>query len=493
MATSYTLPAVVYTGNNSTVTAYTIPFPFLEPEYVFAAVTTGATTTELDPSAITVTQDEDEQGGTLVTATAVADTSTITIFRRTDRIQPLEFPAAGAFPAESHERALDRLTHITQELNNAVLGLQGDAEALEVPTAGGAQDLEDTAFFTSDGTRALAAPTRQGQLAVELNTKTLKFGLAAVVGSWSSMRLRNPQENVTSTTPTIDMLDDAMTRIAMSGDTTIAVTNYSIGGSCSILLTNSTGVSRTVTWPVGMNWEGGSAPTTVADGEWLWVDLHVILSVTSPIYIYARFFRSDGGATSVSLAYKTTSATSFAIGTGSKAFTVDADLDYVAGDWVSIVSRADPTVDYMIGQVTAYTGTTLTATVSVTGGSGTKTDWDINLGGRPGTAGTAGAAADNSILVLIEAPTAKTYTLCQYVTTGGTIQNLIAKLSSGTCTVAIKINGTDVTGLAAVAVTSTESITAATAANTVVAGDTITAVVSAVAAPADLALVVEIS
>jgi hypothetical protein len=490
MATSYTLPAVVYNGNNSTVTPYTIPFPFLEIEYVYAAVTTGAVTTELDPSAITVTQDADEQGGTLVTAVAVAVTDTITIFRRTDRIQPLEFPAAGAFPAESHERALDRLTHIVQELNNAVLDLQGNPEYIEVPSDGGERDLEDTRWFISEAARGAATPERIGQLSVTQLNPVLKFGTSVAMGAWTAVREKVPIFQHTGTTVDIVFGDNALDYLALTGDTTFTFSSIAAGDQVLlVLLADST--LRNLTWPASIKWEGGSAPTTIAPNQWLVVELASTGAGAS--FIYARFARSDGGATSVSLAYKTTSASSFAIGTGSKAFTVDADLDYVAGDWVSIVSRAAPTVDYMIGQVTAYTGTTLTVNVTVIGGSGTKTDWDVNLAGQPGTAGAAGAAADNSILALIEAPTAKTYTLCQYATTAGTIENLIAKLSSGTCTVAVKINGTDVTGLAAVAVTSAESITAATAARTIAVGDTITAVVSSVSSPADLALVVEIS
>lgn len=490
MATTYTLPAVVYAGNNSTVTAYTIPFPFLEPEYVYAAVTTGGVTTELDPTEYTVTQDADEQGGTLVTDVAVPATSTITIFRRTDRIQPVEYPSAGAFPADSHERALDRLTHIVQELNNAILGLQGDPENIEVPTSGGEQDLIDTAYFLSEASRAAATPTRTGQLSITTLNPVLKFGITTAVGAWQSIRFKTPAYQHTGTTVDIPFGDSHIDYLELTGDTTFTFSSRTAGDEVNLIIKGD-GTLRNLTWPASVNWEGGSAPTTVDAGEWL--NVHLSCMGASLNQVYARFFRSEGGATSVSLTYLTTSSTSFAIGTGSKAFTVDADLDYVAGDWVSIVSRANPTVDYMIGQVTAYTGTTLTVNVTVTGGSGTKTDWDINLTGRPGTAGTAGAAADNSILAFIEAPTAKTYTICQHATTTGTIQNLIAKLASGTCTLAVKINGVDVTGLAAVAVTSTESTTAATAANSVAVGDTITVVASSISSPADLSFVVEIA
>lgn len=87
----------------------------------------------------------------------------------------------------------------------------------------------------------------------------------------------------------------------------------------------------------------------------------------------------------------------------------------------------------------------------------------------------------------IEVPASKTYTIDEYAATAGTINSLAIKLASGTCTVAVKINGTNVTGLSAVAVTSTQSVTAATAANTFTAGQRITMVVTVPSAAADLA------
>lgn len=50
--------------------------------------------------------------------------------------------------------------------------------------------------------------------------------------------------------------------------------------------------------------------------------------------------------------------------------------------------------------------------------------------------------------------------------------------TSGSCTVAIKINGTNVTGLSAVACSTTESETTATAANHVATGDEVSMVIS---------------
>lgn len=58
--------------------------------------------------------------------------------------------------------------------------------------------------------------------------------------------------------------------------------------------------------------------------------------------------------------------------------------------------------------------------------------------------------------------------------------------TSGTCTFVVKINGTAVTGLSAVAATSTSQDVAATAANTVAIGDTVTVEYSAASSPVNL-------
>jgi tail fiber protein/uncharacterized protein DUF5907 len=85
-----------------------------------------------------------------------------------------------------------------------------------------------------------------------------------------------------------------------------------------------------------------------------------------------------------------TSTTSLAIGTGSKVFTTQAGLFFNPGTWVLAVSDAD-VANYMHGQVTAYSGTTLTVNVTNVGGSGTLADWTITVSGTRGAIGATGA------------------------------------------------------------------------------------------------------
>lgn len=109
-----------------------------------------------------------------------------------------------------------------------------------------------------------------------------------------------------------------------------------------------------------------------------------------------------------------------------------------------------------------------------------------------GALDTLGARAIDQISGLIEVPTAKTYVLNQKAAFAYTIQSFNVVTSSGTITAALKINGTNVTGCNAISVTSANSANTCTAANAVVAGDTLTLVTTSNSSGADLAYSVKL-
>lgn len=73
-----------------------------------------------------------------------------------------------------------------------------------------------------------------------------------------------------------------------------------------------------------------------------------------------------------------TSASSVAIGTGSKTFTVSASKSFVGGMYLVIADTAAPSTNSMLAQVESYSGTTLVVTSISFSGSGTKTAWKIS-------------------------------------------------------------------------------------------------------------------
>lgn len=99
---------------------------------------------------------------------------------------------------------------------------------------------------------------------------------------------------------------------------------------------------------------------------------------------------SATAAASAVLGFQDTSSSSVAIGTGAKTFTVSAGKLFAVGQELMIASAAN-VANYMHGQVTGYSGTTLNVTVTDIGGSGTKADWVISVSGTQGPTGATGA------------------------------------------------------------------------------------------------------
>src|SRR6266849_9257349 len=81
-----------------------------------------------------------------------------------------------------------------------------------------------------------------------------------------------------------------------------------------------------------------------------------------------------------------TSTTSLAIGTGSKTLTIPPGKAFQVNQWVLIQETSNST-NQMLGQITAYSGTSLTLNVTNTGGSGTHADWTIVLTNSSAAAG----------------------------------------------------------------------------------------------------------
>lgn len=89
-------------------------------------------------------------------------------------------------------------------------------------------------------------------------------------------------------------------------------------------------------------------------------------------------------AASQAAALSGTSTSSVAVGIGSKSFTTQSGKQWAVGSWVLITDSADPANRWLHGQITTYTGTSLTVNVGAVNGSGTGTAWDIRISGPQG-------------------------------------------------------------------------------------------------------------
>lgn len=102
------------------------------------------------------------------------------------------------------------------------------------------------------------------------------------------------------------------------------------------------------------------------------------------------------------------SATSLTIGTGSKVFTTVFNLAYAPGTRLRAASAANA-ANFMEGDVTSVSGSTLTLNVDATGGSGTLADWQIGLANSPTPTPNPGCVTGGTI-----SPDRTKVVLCNY-------------------------------------------------------------------------------
>lgn len=109
-------------GNNSTTTAYVVPFSFALPTdlSVLRTDAAGITYTLNYGTDYSVTQNPDQSGGNVFTLIPWAATNTITISRVVPITQLLTLQPGAKEPAAAITAALDKLTYITQQISRSV-------------------------------------------------------------------------------------------------------------------------------------------------------------------------------------------------------------------------------------------------------------------------------------------------------------------------------------------------------------------------------------
>jgi hypothetical protein len=118
------------------------------------------------------------------------------------------------------------------------------------------------------------------------------------------------------------------------------------------------------------------------------------LSAAQLAYNAATSEQNAQNAAALAASYGTslgaTSTTSATISTGSLILAVQANKQFMAGQWVIVVNAANP-ADWMAGPVTSYDDvSSLVVNVEAVGGSGTFANWNIGLSGVLGPQGVQG-------------------------------------------------------------------------------------------------------
>lgn len=209
-----------YAGNNSTVTPYVVPFVFLANEDVVIVTRSvaGVEVTLVAGTDYTLTgAGTNPPTGSFTTAVAVPVNSEVVVYRRGAITQSASYIEADEFPADSHERALDKLTLLVQENRDAlnltfrlsdssdpITGLTPVVNSLLGLSAGGlpvfmtasevltwvnlVQTLGNfpTKTWLDAAARATAVPDFVGQIGIQRDTFALYMGTALSAGSWTT-------------------------------------------------------------------------------------------------------------------------------------------------------------------------------------------------------------------------------------------------------------------------------------------------------------------
>lgn len=113
-------PKNTFVGDGAEDT-FAFTFRILDNAHLFVEVD-GASQTEITDYTI---ENLTELGGDVVFVAAPANNADILIFRDTTEDQQTDYNPFDAFPAETHERALDKLTMIDQEQTESIAGISG--------------------------------------------------------------------------------------------------------------------------------------------------------------------------------------------------------------------------------------------------------------------------------------------------------------------------------------------------------------------------------
>lgn len=273
---------IQYTGNGSTVTAYTVPFYFLANADIIVVLTTaaGVETTLTETTHYVLTGAGVSSGGSLTTVSAYDNTHTITIYREPQQTQSAEFQATGALPAATLTRGLDKLTMLVQSLSRKVARTlrlndkagevtafeEGDREStvvgfdsagdgklydtaalLSLLSLSGSVTGASTAYWADDGERALKVPDFTGQLGLQLDTSAIYRSTGTSAGNWT-------QFNFTGLAGTlaIGQVSDALLTYAKLQN--ISTTQRLLGRN-----TAGAGVAEEVTLSQLLDWIGSAA------------------------------------------------------------------------------------------------------------------------------------------------------------------------------------------------------------------------------------------
>lgn len=373
MTISSSQASETFIGNGAT---NTFDFTFVgdSTSYITVMLTVSGTTVTLDPSSYTIVLNPPATGqlwgvgGTLtypLSGSPIANGSIITITRTLPLTQTTSISNQGAFYPQVIERALDTLEMQVQQVNQRTGQFRG------VWASGIDYFFGDLVIDGANGN-----DTQNYYYCVIANTSTV-WATDLANGDW---QLAIDIQSIETLVAEAEAAEAAAASSATAASASAGSAATSASNASSSASSASTSATNAASSASSASASATSASTSATNSA---------NSATASASSATASAASAASAAAYALALTGTSTTSTAIGTGAKTFTTQASKQFIVGQYLVIASNAN-NANYMHGQVTSYSGTTLVMNITDIGGSGTFADWQISISGTQGPTGPTG-------------------------------------------------------------------------------------------------------
>lgn len=395
MTVSSALSNQTFSGNG-TQTAFPFNIVNYNSIYAFAVMYTDADgiSALLPPASYTLTINSPATGqtwgigGTLTVSPAIANGTTLTIQRIIPFLQTSSLSNQGTLYQQTIETIVDTICMQLQQIAARTGQWRGVWQTSTQYNYGdivqdGANGANTGNYYFCTNTNLSgywATDLANGYWVVYLNiqqvsgyaTDAAASASAAAVGASTAISEANAATIAAGNALTYSNAAStaATTATTEAGIATTQATNASVSAA-----TAST-AATTATTQAGIATSAATTATTQATAA----TTEAVIATTQAAAAAASAMAAAGTITA-------TSTTSNTIGTGSFTFTTQANKNFFPGQFIVAASNANG-ANYIHGQVTSYSGTTLVMTESDNGGSGTHADWNISASGPQGASGS---------------------------------------------------------------------------------------------------------
>lgn len=324
------------TSGNGTTTVFSFNFPIFvkgDIKVVLIDTVTSVETTQVLDVDYTVAINTSTEGGTITMTVAPAADEDVLRYRDIEYTQPSQFPAETNFPEERIESMGDRAAMLINQLREAV------SRALKLPVSSTLSEL--------------TVPT-------PVAGRGLKWNATA--------------DGLENTTADIDTSVAAAQAAQLAAET-----------AASNAATSETNAATSETNAATSGTNAATSETNAATSE-----TNAGLSAVAAQTAQGLAEDARDLAQTYAEALTATSTTSNTIGTGDKTFSIAAGKQFQTGMYMLIVDAGN-SANWMFGQVSSYSGSSITVTVTVVGGSGTSSSWQLFISGVRGATGATGA------------------------------------------------------------------------------------------------------